>query len=437
MVSNINKKVDKQNRKLYKNIYNIKNQQSTIIVQKNNIVSKPKQYSIGDKIEDFDNYSLVGLDGDYTIKSLYNEILGRNKKVLMVRWAHWCGPCRNLKNYSLIDFGKYKNHLTVILISSDESENFYRNYVENDTELADIGKIVHDTRSRCWVQYLDLWGEWFYPSSILLDENGTILATNNKGENPIDYINNEMVKWVEGPDEYVEPEEPNDDRKDVDNIKITEFNIKLNKDTGIDLKGKSQCGEVKIGHDKNDKIALPTSWSGNGVHNSYCTSLNINGNISGNGNLSIFKLLDKLYFNKGCQNQENQEKYFKFNNDKYVLYYIHPSNEPIKNQMTELVNTSIFHPLKKELVLTSKILNEITPKLQKNKDNLVFVLLYDYKIDLINGSDIHSLYLDEEFDYQDNVDELITAMGLDSSSNENSLDSDIHLIFRNGDLMVD
>lgn len=109
-----------------------------------------------------------------------SDVIKANRLTLIDCWASWCGPCKREMPHVSELYAKYhKSGLEIIGISFDEDEDAWHNAV----------KELHMT----WPQVSELKG-WdniirnqynisFIPYTILVDQNGVIIATELRGNN--------------------------------------------------------------------------------------------------------------------------------------------------------------------------------------------------------------------------------------------------------------
>ncbi len=130
-----------------------------------------KSVSVGNQYQD-----ISGKDRNGNVIKL-SELVSKNKYTILEFWASWCGPCRgeipNLKKA----YDKYKGKgLEIYSVSLDskeaawlkamdeEKQNWPNVLVEGEFRNADVAK----------------YGVLAIPASYLIDENGTIVATNDE-----------------------------------------------------------------------------------------------------------------------------------------------------------------------------------------------------------------------------------------------------------------
>ncbi|GCB33925.1 TlpA disulfide reductase family protein [Bacteroides faecalis] len=148
-------------------------QNDATIVQIKELIDKQKKTAVGTKFIDFEMQNPEGK----TVK--LSDYTGKGKVVLVDFWASWCGPCRREMPNLVETYAKYKNkNFEIVGVSLDQDEAAWKEAIKK--------------MDMTWPQMSDLkfWqseGAQLYavnsiPHTILIDENGTIVARGLHGE---------------------------------------------------------------------------------------------------------------------------------------------------------------------------------------------------------------------------------------------------------------
>ena len=128
---------------------------------------------VGKKFTDFE---LPTPDG----KSMkLSEVVSKNKYTLVDFWASWCAPCRAEMPTVKAAFDKYaKKGFGIVGISLDSDENAWKKSIKDMnmtwTHMSDLKGVD--------CQAAILYGIQSIPYTLLIDQEGTILARNIRGE---------------------------------------------------------------------------------------------------------------------------------------------------------------------------------------------------------------------------------------------------------------
>lgn len=136
-----------------------------------NFITLNKTIKIGEPFVDFEQMNTQGKN----IK--LSQIKG--KYTLLEFWASWCGPCRE-ENPSLVKtYNQFKDKGFAILgVSADDNkENWLAAVKDDQLNWENVSDLKGDRNKAALI-----YGISAYPTNYLIDEKGTIIAKNLRGE---------------------------------------------------------------------------------------------------------------------------------------------------------------------------------------------------------------------------------------------------------------
>jgi len=130
-----------------------------------------KELKIGDKMVDFQQ---VNYENEKIKLSGFT-----GKVVLLEFWAAWCGPCRRENPALVKTYKTYKDKGFEILgVSLDDKKENWLDAIEKDGLIwENVSELNGDRNSAALI-----YGVFAIPDNFLIDQNGTILARNLRGE---------------------------------------------------------------------------------------------------------------------------------------------------------------------------------------------------------------------------------------------------------------
>lgn len=130
-----------------------------------------KQLKTGDRYVDFEQLNTVG----NTVR--LSDI--KAKYVLLDFWASWCGPCRGENPNLVKTYSKFKDKgFAVLGVSLDDDKTQWLKAVKDDNLAWENVSELKGFRNKAALIY----GIYFIPNNFLIDQSGSIIATNLRGE---------------------------------------------------------------------------------------------------------------------------------------------------------------------------------------------------------------------------------------------------------------
>lgn len=107
------------------------------------------------------------------------EVLSKHKYTLVDFWASWCGPCRKENPHVVKAYDAFKDKgFTVLSVSLDNDATKWKNAIEQDGM-----PWYHVSSLKGWKEPAAvLYNVRAIPQNVLIDEQGTIVASNLRGE---------------------------------------------------------------------------------------------------------------------------------------------------------------------------------------------------------------------------------------------------------------
>lgn len=134
------------------------------------VESEEKKY--GNTINNYlKNYSLKDLnDNEFST----DEIIKSKKYTLIDFWGTWCGPCLKMTPELILLLNKYKEDLNIISIAKDTDINKVKTYVDKK----EMNWHHSFTKEKINSEIMKDFNIMYYPTFILIDNNGKILSIN-------------------------------------------------------------------------------------------------------------------------------------------------------------------------------------------------------------------------------------------------------------------
>ncbi len=157
-----------------------------------NVQLSPLVVEMKDKIEKLKKVAVSQVAPDFTQNDAdgnpvqFSDVYSQNKVTLLDFWASWCGPCRQENPNVVAVFNDFNTTgFTVFGVSLDRDREGWLKAIEDDglhwTQVSDLAYWSNEVAQTYAINSI--------PSSILVGQDGTILAKNKRGD--------ELRTWVQ------------------------------------------------------------------------------------------------------------------------------------------------------------------------------------------------------------------------------------------------
>ena len=148
-------------------------QETPMVVELRERINKLKTVSVGQTAPDF---SQNDPDGN-PVK--FSDVYSKNKVTLLDFWASWCGPCRQENPNVVAVFSEFKDQgFSVFGVSLDQNKDSWLKAIDDDglhwTQVSDLAYWNNEVAKLYAVNSI--------PHSILVGQDGKILAKNKRGD---------------------------------------------------------------------------------------------------------------------------------------------------------------------------------------------------------------------------------------------------------------
>ena len=145
----------------------------TLVVKYYSIYQTAKETAVGMQYKEI---SMPDINGN--VKNL-SEVVKSNKLTLVDFWASWCGPCRaEMPNVKKVYDDYHDKGFEVYGVSLDDKVEWWK---DNVAKLGAPGFQVSDLKG--WSsEGATTYGVSAIPATVLIDQNGNIIAKNLRGD---------------------------------------------------------------------------------------------------------------------------------------------------------------------------------------------------------------------------------------------------------------